>query len=84
MAATRTGIGQRDETGWGEEEDVVTTAAKMLSREGAVHDATWGGGVDDARRCRQNTTNLKGQIDRVVHSKSITRFRLVVFQEMNT
>ena len=39
MAATRTGIGQRDETGWGEEEDVVTTAAAMLSREGAVHDA---------------------------------------------
>ena len=44
MAATRTGIGQRDETGWGEEEDVVTTAAAMLSREGAVHDATRGGG----------------------------------------
>ena len=49
MAATRTGIGQRDETGWGEEEDVVTTAAKMLSREGAVHDATWGGGCG---RCK--------------------------------
>jgi hypothetical protein len=44
MAATRTGIGQRDETGWGEEEDVVTTAAAMLLPEGAVHDATRGGG----------------------------------------
>ena len=42
MAVTRTGIGQRNDTGLGEEEDVVTTTAAMLSREGAVHDATRG------------------------------------------
>ncbi len=75
MAATRTGIGQRNETGWGKEEDMVTTAAAILSREGAVHDATGRGGVDDVRHRCQNTIYPKGPIDRVVCSKSIARFR---------
>ena len=53
MAVTRAGVEQRDEIGWGEEEDVVLMAAAMSLREGAVHDTTRGGGADDARHCRR-------------------------------
>ena len=44
MATTRADIGQRDDIGWGEEEDMVPMAAAMLSREGVVHNTTRGGG----------------------------------------
>ena len=44
LAATRVGVGRRDESGWGKEEDTVTTVAGISSREGgAVDNATTGG-----------------------------------------
>ncbi len=36
LVAMRAGIGQRNEIGWGEEENVVTMAAAMPLREGAM------------------------------------------------
>ena len=44
LAATRVGVGRRDESGRGKEEGAVTMAAGILSRGGgAVDDATTGG-----------------------------------------
>ena len=40
----RQGVGQRDEIGWGEDEDVVTTTAAMSSRKGEVRNAARGEG----------------------------------------
>ena len=51
MAATRTGVGQRNEIGWGEEADVVAMAVAMTSRKGVVHVATKGGGRYEASLC---------------------------------
>jgi hypothetical protein len=54
LAATRAGVGRRDESGWREEDDavMVMAAVAMLSRRGrAVDDTIRGGDADDAR-CR--------------------------------
>ena len=51
MAATRKGVGQRNEIGWGEEDDVVAMAVAMTSRKGVVHVATKGGGRYEASLC---------------------------------
>ena len=48
LAATRAGLGQLKEIGWGEEEDVVMVVAAMLSQGG-------GGLVDDTKEGGQRT-----------------------------
>ncbi len=46
-------IRQHNESGWGEEQDAVMTAATMLSRRGQAVDNTTRGGADDTKRCHQ-------------------------------
>jgi hypothetical protein len=50
LVATRTGVGQRNEVGWGEEQNLVMTVAAMLWHGGGANGATRGGGADNARR----------------------------------
>ncbi len=57
LAATRSGIGQLDEIGWEEEEDMVTMATSMSPRRGAVDDTTRGGGADVVMVRRTMTTH---------------------------
>ena len=67
LAATRAGVGWRDESGRGVEEDTVTTAAGMLSRGGG---GRWtkrlqgGGGRCEASSSLRRTTMTGGVFPR--------------------